>query len=279
MLIPFISSICETEKMSQIIGTLMSGLFMGILVARSYAGIVATFADWHVVYLSSGIFILVLSAVMYFKLPVPAATTTQIKIHAIYHSLFSIAKSSQQLIRRGCVGMMAFASMILALSTMAFVLANPPYSFSELYIGLFGFVGIAGVFATKWAGRKIDDFQEKWVAVTGCTLFVAQWLILYFAQQSLVAYVLGLLCGYSALSVLHVLNQSIILRNADETRSRQHSIYMFMYFIGAALGSMAGVYAWHHWGWIGCCILGMCFSLLTVMFDVIDHRKMLKTVA
>ncbi|MFN0298450.1 MFS transporter [Acinetobacter albensis] len=277
VLIPFISSIVESEKMSEIIGTLMSGLFLGILLARSYAGIVTTFADWHLVYLSSGILLILLAVVMYFKLPIPTAPNQNLKLIQIYKSMFSIAMHSPQLIRRGCVGAMAFASMILALSTMAFVLANPPYLFSELYIGLFGFVGAAGVFATKWAGKQIDQAKEKFVAVLGCALLIIQWLLLYFAQKSLLVYVLGLLCGYSAISVLHVLNQSLILRSANETRSRQHSIYMFMYFMGAAIGSMAGLYAWYHWGWTGCCIVGLGFSLMTVFFDRLDRKQMQMT--
>jgi predicted MFS family arabinose efflux permease len=277
VLIPFISSIVESEKMSEIIGTLMSGLFLGILLARSYAGIVTTFADWHLVYLSSGILLILLAVVMYFKLPIPTAPNQNLKLIQIYKSMFSIAMHSPQLIRRGCVGAMAFASMILALSTMAFVLANPPYLFSELYIGLFGFVGAAGVFATKWAGKQIDQAKEKFVAVLGCALLIIQWLLLYFAQKSLLVYVIGLLCGYSAISVLHVLNQSLILRSANETRSRQHSIYMFMYFMGAAIGSMAGLYAWYHWGWTGCCIVGLGFSLMTVFFDRLDRKQMQMT--
>ena len=277
VLIPFISSIVESEKMSEIIGTLMSGLFLVILLARSYAGIVTTFADWHLVYLSSGILLILLAVVMYFKLPIPTAPNQNLKLIQIYKSMFSIAMHSPQLIRRGCVGAMAFASMILALSTMAFVLANPPYLFSELYIGLFGFVGAAGVFATKWAGKQIDQAKEKFVAALGCALLIIQWLLLYFAQKSLLIYVLGLLCGYSAISVLHVLNQSLILRSANETRSRQHSIYMFMYFMGAAIGSMAGLYAWYHWGWTGCCIVGLGFSLMTVFFDRLDRKQMQMT--
>lgn len=274
VLIPFISSIVESEKMSEIIGTLMSGLFLGILLARSYAGIISTFADWHLVYLTSGVLILLLAIVMYFKLPVPKAANKNLKILNIYQSMFGIALHSPHLIRRGCVGAMAFASMILALSTMAFILANPPYSFSELYIGLFGFVGIAGVFATKWAGKQIDQSNEKFVAILGCILLIIQWALLYFAQSSLFIYTLGLLCGYSAMSLLHVLNQSFILRSATETRSRQHSIYMFMYFMGAAIGSMVGLYAWYHWGWVGCCIAGLIFSVLAMFFDQLDRKHM-----
>ena len=274
VLIPFISSLGESEKMSEIIGTLMSGLFLGILLARAYAGFISTFADWHTVYMSSGMLMLLLTLVMYFKLPVPAPSTSKLKLTAIYHSMLDIALHSPQLIRRACVGSMAFASMILALSTMAFVLANPPYSMSEFYIGMFGLVGAAGVYATKWAGRNIDAAKEKKVALSGCVLLNLQWILLYFAQQSLIVYVIGLLSGYFAISVLHVLNQSLILRQAGETRSRQHSIYMFLYFMGAALGSTVGVYAWYHWGWIGCCVCGMTFSLLTVFFDVLDRSKM-----
>ena len=274
VLIPFISSLGESQKMSQIIGTLMSGLFLGILLARAYAGIISSYADWHTVYISSGILILLLTAVMYYKLPVPHAVKQGIPLKSIYASMWQIARNSPQLIRRGCVGAMAFASMILALSTMAFVLANPPYSMSELYIGLFGFVGAAGVYATKWAGQKIDATQENKVAVIGCFLLVLQWLLLLFAQQSLLLYVMGLVSGYYAISALHVLNQSLVLRQADETRSRQHSIYMFMYFLGAALGSTVGVYAWYHWGWFGCCIFGFIFSTLTVLFDLLDRKIM-----
>lgn len=274
VLIPFISSLGDSEKMSQIIGTLMSGLFLGILLARAYAGAISTFADWHTVYISSGILMLILTLVMYLKLPVPQPVTQQIKLFSIYHSMLHIVGRSPQLIRRGCVGAMAFASMILALSTMAFVLANPPYSMSEFYIGMFGLVGAAGVYATKWAGRHIDAFREKKVAIMGCTLLILQWVMLFFAKQSLIVYIIGLLSGYFAISVLHVLNQSLILRQADDTRSRQHSIYMFLYFMGAALGSTVGVYAWSHWGWMGCCLFGLGFSLLTVVFDVLDRYKM-----
>ena len=273
VLIPFLSSMGQSEKMSQIIGTLMSGLFLGILLARAYAGVVTTFADWHSVYLSSGLFMLMLTGVMYFKLPIPAPVQSSIRILHIYQSMWQIARCSPRLMRRGCVGSMAFASMIMALSTMAFVLANPPYSLSEFYIGFFGLVGIAGVFATKWAGRNIDAAQEKLVANIGCILICLQWILLFFAKQFLIVYVMGLLSGYFAISVLHVLNQSLILRNANETRSRQHSLYMFIYFTGAALGSTVAVIAWSHWGWLGCCLFGLMFSVLAVAFDFWDRYR------
>ena len=277
VLIPFISSLGSVEKMSQIIGTLMSGLFLGILLARAYAGFISTFADWHTVYLTSGGLLLVLAFIMYLKLPV-SEHNPSIRLGSIYQSMWKIAGESPQLLRRGLVGALSFGSVILALSTMAFVLANPPYHFSELEIGLFGLVGAAGVFATRWAGQRISLKQENLVAYIASFSLILQWLLLCFAQYSLIAYIVGLLCGYFGISVMHVLNQSLILRNAGQQRSRKHSLYMFMYFLGAAFGSMAGLYAWSEWGWYGCCALGLTFAVLMLVVDRVDHHFNLKKI-
>lgn len=277
VLIPFISGLGSPQKMSQIIGTLMGGVFLGILLARAYAGVITTVADWHMVYLSSGILLFILAAIMYVKLPIPQPNAP-INVFSIYKSMCQISIRSPHLLRRGMVGALAFGSVILALSTMAFILANPPYSFSELKIGFFGLVGAAGVFATKWAGNKISLKREILVAYIGGVFLILQWVLLSFAKQSLFIYVLGLISGYFAISVLHVLNQSLVLRNAGEMRSRKHSIYMFMYFMGAALGSTAGLYAWYHWGWVGCCIIGVLFSIAALMIDRIDDY-LIKNVA
>ena len=270
VLIPFISSLGSPERMSQIIGTLMSGLFLGILLARAYAGVISTYADWHTVYLTSGGLLLILAIILYFKLPVPKPNPP-IKVFSIYKSMWQIATTTPHLIRRGIVGALAFGSVILGLSTMAFILANPPYSYSEFAIGFFGLVGGAGVFATKWAGNKISLKKENFVAYVGSSALILQWLLLCFAKQSIVLYVMGLILGYFAISLMHVLNQSLVLRNAGETRSRKHSIYMFMYFMGAAVGSTVGLYAWYHWGWLGCCVMGLLFSVTMLLVDRLDY--------
>lgn len=271
ILIPFISGLGSPQKMSQIIGTLMSGIFLGILFARAYAGTISTYADWHAVYLSSGVLLLILAAILYFKLPIPKANTP-LHLLKVYQSMWQISKQSPHLIRRGLIGALSFGSVILALSTMALILANPPYSFSEFEIGFFGLVGVGGVYATKWSGKNISIKNENMVAYVASASLTLQWLLLFFAKESLLIYVVGLLCGYFSVSAMHVLNQSLVLKNAGETRSRKHSIYMFMYFMGAAFGSTAGLYAWQQWGWMGCCVMGLIFSVMMFVVDRIDHH-------
>lgn len=95
-----------------------------------------------------------------------------------------------------------------------------------------------------------------------------------FAQQSLVAYAVGVIMAYFGLSAFHVLNQNLVYRISAEARSRINSIYMTLYFGGAALGSFIAVYAWKHWGWEACAALGLAMAITSFVIDRLDFYEM-----
>ncbi|MGE8643879.1 MFS transporter [Acinetobacter vivianii] len=273
VLVPFAAGLASPQKSPQVVGTLMSGLFLGILLARSIAGLLSTVWSWHAVYLISGIVILVFAWVMWMKLPV-ARKSHQLNILQIYGSLFSLAVHQPHLLRRGLAGGIGFGILALIFTTMTFILANQPYYFNDFQIGLFGIVGLAGVFATPWAGRQIAAGGENKVALICMWLLMIAWIPLYFAQHSLFAYAIGVILAYFGLSALHVLNQNLVYRISAEARSRINSIYMTLYFGGAALGSFIAVYAWKHWGWMACVILGIMMAIISFMIDRLDFHAM-----
>lgn len=156
----------------------MSGLFLGILLARSIAGLLSTVWSWHAVYLISGIVILVFAWVMWVKLPV-ARKSHQLNILQIYGSLFSLAVHQPHLLRRGFAGGIGFGILALIFTTMTFILANEPYHFNDFQIGLFGIVGLAGVFATPWAGKKIAAGLENRIALVCMALLMSAWIPLF----------------------------------------------------------------------------------------------------
>ncbi len=271
VLVPFASGLARPEKSPQIVGTLMSGLFLGILLARSVAGLLSTIWSWHAVYLLSGLLILAFAAVMWLKLP-DARKSHQLTVLQIYRSLFSLATHQPHLLRRGLAGGIGFGILALIFTTMTFILANAPYHFNDFQIGLFGIVGLAGVFATPWAGKQIAAGGENRVALICMWLLIIAWIPLYFAQQSLFAYAIGVILAYFGLSAFHVLNQNLVYRISAEARSRINSIYMTLYFGGAALGSFIAVYAWKHWGWVVCVALGLSMAVISFMIDRLDFR-------
>ncbi|MBJ9956202.1 MFS transporter [Acinetobacter courvalinii] len=271
VLVPFASGLARPEKSPQIVGTLMSGLFLGILLARSVAGLLSTIWSWHAVYLLSGLLILAFAAVMWLKLP-DARKSHQLTVLQIYRSLFSLATHQPHLLRRGLTGGIGFGILALIFTTMTFILANEPYHFNDFQIGLFGIVGLAGVFATPWAGKQIAAGGENRVALICMWLLMIAWIPLYFAQQSLFAYAIGVILAYFGLSAFHVLNQNLVYRISAEARSRINSIYMTLYFGGAALGSFIAVYAWKHWEWPACVALGLSMAVISFMIDRLDFR-------
>jgi len=273
VLIPFISNLVCPRKSAELVGILMSGLLMGILSARTIAGLVSTMWSWHYIYLGSGITILLFALVMWKRLP-QSNKVSGLTIWKIYQSLFSFAVHEPHLIRRGIVGGLGFGMLTLIFTTMTFLLANAPYHFNDFQIGLFGIVGLAGVFATPWAGKLISRGQDDHVARICICLLIISWLPLYFAQQSLWMYGVGVILAYFGLSALHVLNQNLVYRISATARSRINSIYMTMYFGGAAIGSFLAVFFWKHGGWPVCVILGVCIALLIFLFDRYDYRAM-----
>lgn len=275
VLVPFAAGLASPQKSPQVVGTLMSGLFMGILLARSIAGLISTLWSWHAVYLISGILIMIFALVVWLKLPV-ARNTHHMTLVKIYPSLFSLAVNQPHLIRRGLVGGIGFGILALIFTTMTFILANAPYHFNDFQIGLFGIVGLAGVFATPWAGKRIASHKENRTALICLTLLVLAWLPLFFAQQSIVLYAGGVVMAYFGLSALHVLNQNLVYRISAQARSRINSIYMTLYFGGAALGSFLAVYAWKHWGWLACAGLGISMAVLCLVIDRYDFYRCAK---
>ncbi|MDB9693325.1 hypothetical protein OPU39_01600, partial [Acinetobacter nosocomialis] len=69
-------------------------------------------------------------------------------------------------------------------------------------------------------------------------------------------------------------NQNLVYRISAEARSRINSIYMTLYFGGAALGSFIAVYAWKHCGWEACAALGLAMAILSFMIDRLDFYEM-----
>lgn len=273
VLVPFTAGLVPPQKSPQVVGSLMSGLFMGILLARSIAGLLSTVWSWHAVYLLSGFIILAFACIVWFKLPV-APKSASLKVWQIYASLFTLAVKQPHLIRRGMVGGIGFGILALIFTTMTFLLANAPYHFNDFQIGLFGIVGLAGVFATPWAGKKIAHQQENITALVSLTLLVIAWFPLFFAQKFLALYAIGVILAYFGLSALHVLNQNLVYRISAQARSRINSIYMTFYFGGAALGSFVAVYTWKHWGWMACATIGLCMAIISLLIDRYDFYKM-----
>lgn len=275
VLIPFASTISPPESSAATVGKLMSGLVMGIILSRTFAGFVSTYWSWEGVYLSSGIITLLFAIVMWKKLP-NTQPQTGLTVGSIYRSLFVLARSNPHLIRRACAGALGFGILSMVFTSMTFVLGNAPYDFDDFEIGLFGLLGVIGIYSSSWSGKTVGQGKENLVAKLCIFLMLFSCIPLFFAQQNIWVYALGVLMSYFGLTAFHVLNQNLVYRIDLKARSRINAVYMTIYFSGAALGSLGAVYAWEHFGWMGCVALGLGFSIGILLIDRFDFKRMQK---
>lgn len=265
ILIPFSTTLGNPKKSAQIVGTLMSGLLMGILLARTIAGLISSIMSWHAIYYMSGGLLILVAVVIAYQLP--QSNNPKIKYSEILSSMWRLLKTHQLLQKRAVLGGLSFAAVSIVFTTMALLLTEQPYEFSDFQVGLVGLVGITGVLLGPWVGKQFQRGKEATLTQWSLYLLLLSWLILIAAKTHLMVYLAGLVVIYIALTILHILNQNVVYSIDQLARSRLNSIYMTIYFSGAALGSFFAAWVWSDYGWYGCCLFGVLVSMLALLVN------------
>ncbi|OWY79970.1 MFS transporter [Rhodococcus sp. BUPNP1] len=272
VLVPFAATLATPESRGRAVGTVMSGLLVGILVARSVAGILAELGDsWTTVYQVSTVAMVIVALALWRVLPATPPVVRQ-GYGSILRSLGTLIVTHPRLRTRTLLGGLGFASVGALFSTMAFLLSDPPFGLDDLQIGLVGLAGVAGAFAATAAGRLVDRGYGPPTTAVGVFTLIASWAALAAGGSSLVWFVVGMLVVDLALNLVHITNQNIVYALDPDARSRVNSVYMTGYFVGAASGSALGTMAWSAGGWTAVCVLGVGLAALAGVVWALDLR-------
>ncbi|WP_016691463.1 MFS transporter [Rhodococcus rhodochrous] len=272
VLVPFAATLATPESRGRAVGTVMSGLLVGILVARSVAGILAELGDsWTTVYRVSTVAMVIVALALWRVLPATPPVVRQ-GYGSTLRSLGTLIVTHPRLRTRTLLGGLGFASVGALFSTMAFLLSDPPFGLDDLQIGLVGLAGVAGAFAATAAGRLVDRGYGPPTTAVGVFTLIASWAALAAGGSSLVWFVVGMLVVDLALNLVHITNQNIVYALDPDARSRVNSVYMTGYFVGAASGSALGTMAWSAGGWTAVCVLGVGLAALAGVVWALDLR-------
>lgn len=187
----------------------MSGLLLGILLARTVAGWVAQAGGWRVVYAVAAVAAAGQAAVLWRALP-DSREQTGLTYPALLRSAVALLRDEPVLRRRALLGALGFGSFSVLWTSMAFLLAGPPYHYGSGLIGMFGLVGAAGAVAAGAAGRIADAGRDRWSTVGGALLLALSWIAVAAGGTSLPALLIGIAVLDLAVQGVHITNQSII---------------------------------------------------------------------
>jgi predicted MFS family arabinose efflux permease len=263
VIVPMASSLSAPSERGRVVGTVMSGLLIGILIARTVSGLVASAFGWRPVFVIGAVVMLIMAATLRRRLPrVPP--TTDLSYGGVLRSVLRLVRHEPILRQRMMLGALAFGCFTTLWTSLAFLLAGPPYHYSNAVIGLFGLAGIAGAAAASIVGRLADRGRGGHATTATILAILVSWGILAAGRSAVIPLVVGIAVLDLGAQGLHISNQSAIYSLHPEARSRLTTAYMVSYFLGGALLSAVTSSIYGSTGWTGVCILGAATAALAL---------------
>jgi predicted MFS family arabinose efflux permease len=240
ILVPLAAHFAPPGQAGSFVGRVMSGLLLGILLARTVASLIAAQFGWQTVYVASAVLMVLVSLALARSLP-RREPTEPTSYRALLRSIVTIAREEPALRRRTATQALMFGAFTSFWTAIAFELSDH-HGLSQAGIGLFALVGAAGALAAPVAGR-IGDRGHGRIA-SGIALAVAAGALVLAATtaSSLVALAVAAVALDLAVQGHQVLSQQEIYALRPAARARINTVFMSMIFVSGAISSaLAGV--------------------------------------
>jgi predicted MFS family arabinose efflux permease len=270
ILVPFASTLAPPHERGRVVGTVMSGLLTGILIARTVSGLLAGVAGWRTPFAVAAVAMAVLAVTLRRVLPDVAPTVT-IGYRRLLASIAALVREEPRLRRRMAYSACGFAGFSIVWTAVAFLLAGAPYDYGPETIGLFGLAGLVGAAGAQGSGRLTDRGLGH--PATGVFLLVilASWAVLYLGRTHLLAIILGLALLDFGVQGQNVLSQGVIYALRPGIASRVTSAYVVATFGGGAIGSAAASVAWSAGGWHAVCLAGAAVGAVAFLLWITER--------
>ena len=269
LILPFAAQVAASEERGSVVGTVLGGLLIGILLARTASGFVGAQFGWRAVYWMAAALMLSLALVLAEQLPHSRPAIT-LRYPDLLRSILVLVREQPLLREAALIGGMLFAAFSVFWATLIFRLANPPFHYGARLAGAFGLVGAAGALMAPAAGRITDRKSPRFTVGMGICVTVSSYVCFWLLGGSLAGLIAGVVLLDIGVQSGHVANQTRIYSLIPEARGRLNTVYMVTYFAGGALGSALGAYGWSIAHWNGVCIAGMAMALAALGVHILS---------
>jgi predicted MFS family arabinose efflux permease len=276
MIVPLAAHMTPDAIRGRVIGSIMSGLMVGIMLARPVSSVLSELVSWRGVFLMSACVMAVLSLVLYRLLPrrMPDA---KLPYRVLLASMGKLAVNTPILQRRAIYQAGMFSAFSLFWTVTPLYLSGPTFRLSQSEIALFALAGAAGAVAAPIAGRLADRGWTWAATLYALVAGMASFLITHLAPEgshlSLALLVVAAIVLDFAVTTNLVLSQRAIFTLGAEYRSRLNGIFMATFFMGGAAGSALGGWAYAHGQWMAASWLGFALPAMAFAFFLTEGRN------
>ena len=278
ILVPLAGDLADDATRGRVVGTVVSGILIGILASRTVSGLIAGIAGWRAIYLLAAAFSLTLAVVLYRRIPT-LPPRTDLRYPALLASVFAIIARHRSIRWSLVLGGLSFGVFTMFWTALTFLLSAPPFSFPVTVVGLFGLVGLAGAIAAQRAGRLHDrglGLPGMGIAWAGVVLAFA---VAALGSRSVAVIIVAILLLDIAIQGHNILLQSRMFVVEPAARSRINTAFVTNNFLCGAVGSALAGFLWSHGGWRSVSIAGIALSAIALGVWQAGRRGPLKVAA
>lgn len=254
LIIPALSGLVPGERRGAVVGALLSGLSAGLLFARTLSGFVGAHWGWRDMYGLAALLDLGLALAVWRLMPA-LLRAGGLRYGALLASLAQLLREEPVLRLSAVTGLLLFAGFSALWTSLATLLAQPPYHYGPAVAGSFGLVGIAGLLASPFIGRLADRIGPARLVLAGALTVALAFGVLYGMAAGLAGLILAMVLLDIGNRAGLVANQARLYAARPDARSRMNTVFMAAYFAGGAAGSQLGNAAAHAGGWQGLALL------------------------
>jgi predicted MFS family arabinose efflux permease len=276
VLVPYAAHLVSEAVRGRVVGNVMSGLMIGVLLARPASSLITQLASWHLVfYISAGI-MCVLAVTLRLNLP-KRMPVVRVSYATLLKSMGRLALQTPILQRRAFYQSCLFGAFSLFWTTMPLLLSGPAFRMSQGGIALVALAGGAGAIASPVAGRLADNGWTRPATAFGILAVAAAFLVTRFAgtgtEQSLALLIGAAILLDFGMAANLTLGQRAIFVLGAEYRSRLNGLYVSAFFAGGALGSTLGGWAYATGGWSFASWIGLAFPIAALAVFLTEWRR------
>lgn len=274
LVLPLVAYMTAPAERGKVIGTLVSGMILSVLLARTVSGAIGEHFGWRIVYAIAAGLMLILALIVRKQIPLnkPVSTLSYQQLMASLVDLFR----QQPVLREAAFNIaLIFAAFNIFWASLIFLLESPIYHLNAQVAGLFGLTGIMGAIATPILGRLTDERGPRMLVGIAVSLCLSAFVILWLAGTHLMGLVVGVLILDLGMNTGYISNQIRVYNLVPNAESRLNTVYMVINYSGGALGSFMGTYVWGLWQWNGVCALGLGLLIIAALIHFHKHQRKL----
>ena len=269
--IPIAGQFSAPKNKSRNMGIVLSGLLTGILTSRVISGYIGEWLGWREMFLVAAFVMLICMGVMLLMMP-----EMKRNYEGTYRGLMSTMAEIMVLhpsVRIYAIrAAFGFGSMMAIWSCLAFHLAQPPFRAGSDMVGMLGLCGIMGAVAASGIGKQIPKFGIHNFSLFGAATQIVACAIALFFGDTYAGLIAAIILVDIGLQCQQLSNQSGCLQEIPQAANRANTIFMTTYFIGGSLGTFCAGYVWNRANWLGVCIVGMTFALISLAITLCNRK-------